>query len=97
MRFLSRYEYLVVMNAGKFSILIHVTPSIPALTRRLEVYINDKQPVYCAKPEEGSGYDDLTFTVWHKISMGKILTNLTNFQQFVNIFPIKILHLATYQ
>ena len=22
---------------------------------------------------------------------------LTNFQQFVNIFPIKILHLATYQ
>ena len=63
MRFLLRYEYLVVMNAGKFSIPIHVTPSIPALTRRLKVYINDKQPISCAKPEEGSGYDDLIFNM----------------------------------
>ena len=63
MRFLLRYEYLVVMNAGKFSIPIHVTPNIPALTRRLKVYINDKQPISCAKPEEGSGYDDLIFNM----------------------------------
>ena len=63
MRFLLRYEYLVVMNAGKFSIPIHVTPSIPALTRRLKVYINDKQPISCVKTEEGSGYDDLTFNM----------------------------------
>ena len=63
MRFLLRYEYLVVMNAGKFSIPIHVTPSIPALTRRLKVYINDKQPISCAKPEEGSGYDNLIFNM----------------------------------
>ena len=27
---------------------------------------------------------------------GKNLTNLTNFQQFVNIFPIKIFHLVRY-
>ena len=35
-------------------------------------------------------------TVQHKILMGKILTNLTNFQQFVNIFPIKTFHLVSY-
>ena len=28
--------------------------------------------------------------------MGKILTNLTNFQQFINIFPIKIFRLVSY-
>ena len=28
--------------------------------------------------------------------MGKILTNSTNFQQFVNTFPIKILCLVSY-
>ena len=27
---------------------------------------------------------------------GEILTNLTNFQQFVNIFPIKTFHLVSY-
>ena len=27
---------------------------------------------------------------------GEILTNLTNFQQFVNIFPIKIFRLVSY-
>ena len=27
---------------------------------------------------------------------GEILTNLTNFQQFINIFPIKIFHLVSY-
>ena len=32
-------------------------------------------------------------TVWHKILMGEILTN---FQQFVNIFPIKFFHLVSY-
>ena len=28
--------------------------------------------------------------------MGEIFTNLMNFQQFVNIFPIKIFHLVSY-
>ena len=28
--------------------------------------------------------------------MGEILTNLTNFQQFINIFPIKIFRLVSY-
>ena len=36
------------------------------------------------------------YTVWHKILMREILTNLTNFQQFVNIFPMKIFDLASY-
>jgi len=31
-------------------------------------------------------------TIWHKFLMGKILTNLTSFYQFVNIFPIKFFH-----
>ena len=35
-------------------------------------------------------------TVRRKILMGEILTNLTNFQQFINIFPIKIFHLVSY-
>ena len=35
-------------------------------------------------------------TVRRKILMGKILTNLMNLQQFVNIFPIKIFHLVSY-
>ena len=35
-------------------------------------------------------------TVRRKILMGEILTNLTNFQQFVNIFPIKIFRLVSY-
>ena len=39
----------------------------------------------------------LLHTVWRKILTGEILTNLTNFQQFNNMFPIKILYLATYQ
>ena len=32
-----------------------------------------------------------------KFLRGKMLMNLTNFQQFINIFLIKILHLATYR
>ena len=35
-------------------------------------------------------------TVRRKILTGEILTNLTNFQQFVNIFPIKIFRLVSY-
>ena len=35
-------------------------------------------------------YTMLEITVRHKILMGEILTNLMNFQQSVNIFPIKI-------
>ena len=31
----------------------------------------------------------------HKILTGEILTNLKNFQKFVNIFPIEIFHLAS--
>ena len=31
-----------------------------------------------------------------KILTGEILTNLMNFQQFINIFPIKIFHLVSY-
>ena len=63
MRFLLHYEYLAKMTAGQLRIPIYVTPNIPALTRTLKVYINDKQPISCAKPEEGSGYDDLTFNM----------------------------------
>ena len=36
------------------------------------------------------------YTVRHKFLTGGILTNLTDFQQFVNIFPIKIFHLVSY-
>ena len=35
-------------------------------------------------------------TMRRKILMGEIFTNLMNFQQFVNIFPIKIFHLLSY-
>ena len=91
MRFLLRYEYLVVMNAGKFSIPIHVTPSIPALTRRLKVYINDKQPISCAKPEEGSGYDDLTFNMINdnEAELSAVLTPRQT-KEFVINYDVKV-------
>ena len=91
MRFLLRYEYLVVMNAGKFSIPIHVTPSIPALTRRLKVYINDKQPISCAKPEEGSGYDDLTFNMINdnEAELSAVLTSRQT-KEFVITYNVKV-------
>ena len=62
-KFLLQYEYLVVMTAGQFSVPIHVTPSIPAMVRRLKVYIHDNKPLSCVKPEEGSEYDNLTFNM----------------------------------
>ena len=91
MRFQLRYEYLVVMNAGKFSIPIHVTPSIPALTRRLKVYINDKKPISCAKPEEGSGYDDLTFNMINE-NEAELSAELTPKQtrEFVITYNVKV-------
>ena len=91
MRFQLRYEYLVVMNAGKFSIPIHVTPSIPALTRRLKVYINDKKPISCAKPEEGSGYDDLTFNMINE-NEAELSAELTTKQtrEFVITYSVKV-------
>ena len=91
MRFQLRYEYLVVMNAGKFSIPIHVTPSIPALTRRLKVYINDKKPISCAKPEEGSGYDDLTFNMINE-NEAELSAELTPRQtrEFVITYSVKV-------
>ena len=39
---------------------------------------------------------DALDTVQRKILTGEILTNLMNFQQFINIFPIKIFHLVSY-
>ena len=91
MRFQLRYEYLVVMNAGKFSIPIHVNPSIPALTRRLKVYINDKKPISCAKPEEGSGYDDLTFNMINE-NEAELSAELTHKQtrEFVITYNVKV-------
>ena len=91
MRFQLRYEYLVVMNAGKFSIPIHVTPSIPALTRRLKVYINDKKPISCAKPEEGSGYDDLIFNMINE-NEAELSAELTPKQtrEFVITYNVKV-------
>ena len=91
MRFSLRYEYLVVMNAGKFSIPIHVTPSIPALTRRLKVYINDKQPISCAKPAEGSGYDDLKFNMIND-NEAELSAELTPSQtkEFVITYNVKV-------
>ena len=61
MRFQLHYEYLVERNIGQFRIPVQVTPSIPALTRRLKVYINDNKPISCVKPEAGSDYDDVAF------------------------------------
>ena len=61
MRFQLHYEYLVERTTGQFRIPIQVTPSIPALTRRLKVYINDNKPISCVKPELGSDYDDVAF------------------------------------
>ena len=61
MRFQMHYEYLVERSIGQFRIPIQVTPSIPALTRRLKVYINDNKLISCVKPEPGSDYDDVAF------------------------------------
>jgi len=63
MRFQLHYEYLVERTIGQFRIPIQVTPSIPALTRRLKVYINDNKPISCVKPETGSDYDDVIFNM----------------------------------
>ena len=91
MRFLLCYEYLVVMTAGKFSVPIHVTPSIPALTRRLKVYINDRNPISCVKPEEGSGYDDVTFNMINE-NEAELSTELTPKQtkDFVITYNVQV-------
>ena len=91
MRFQLRYEYLVVMTAGKFSVPIHVTPSIPALTRRLKVYINDRNPISCVKPEEGSGYDDVTFNMINE-NEAELSTELTPKQtrDFVITYNVQV-------
>ena len=91
MRFLLHYEYLAEMTTGKFSIPIHVTPSIPALTRRLKVYINDKKPISCAKPEEGSGYDDLTFNMINE-NEAKLSAELTPTQtrDFIITYSLEV-------
>ena len=90
-RFLLQYEYLVVMTAGQFSVPIHVTPSIPALTRRLRVYINDNKPLSCVKPEEGSGYDDLTFNMISETE-AELSAELTSQQtrDFVITYKVKV-------
>ena len=91
MRFQLRYEYLVVMTAGKFSVPIHVTPSIPALTRRLKVYINDRNPISCVKPEEGIGYDDVTFNMMNE-NEAELSTELTPKQtrDFVITYNVQV-------
>ena len=91
MRFLLRYEYLVVMTAGKFSVPIHVTPSIPALARRLKVYINDRNPISCVKPEEGIGYDDVTFNMINE-NEAELSTELTPKQtrDFVITYNVQV-------
>ena len=79
------------MSAGQFSIPIHVTLSIPALTRRLKIYINDRNPLSCVKPEEGSGYDDITFNMINE-NEAEMSTELTLQQtrDFVITYKVKV-------
>ena len=79
------------MSTGQFSVPIHVTPSIPALTRRLKIYINDRNPLSCVKPEEGSGYDDLTFNMINE-NEAEMSTELTPQQtrDFVITYKVKV-------
>ena len=77
------------MTAGQFSIPIHVTPSIPALTRRLKVRIHDHKPLSCIKPEMGSGYDDLTFNVVNE-NEAELSTELTPDQTRDFVFSYKV-------
>ena len=79
------------MSAGRFSVPIHVTLSIPALTRKLKIYINDRNPLSCVKPEEGSGYDDLTFNMINE-NEAEMSTELTPQQtrDFVITYKVKV-------
>ena len=79
------------MSAGQFSVPIHVTPSIPALTRRLKVYINDNKPLSCVKPEEGNGYDDLIFNMINE-NEAELSTELTPQQtrDFIITYKVKV-------
>jgi len=90
MRFQLRYEYLVEMNAGQLRVPIQVTPSIPALTRKLKIYINDTKPISCIKPEKGTGYDNLAFNMISK-NEAELLTELSPAQtrEFVLIYRVK--------
>ena len=90
-RLLLQYEYIVAMTAGQFSIPIHVTPSIPALTRRLKIRIHDHKPLSCIKPEKGSGYDDLTFNILNE-NEAELLTELSpdQIRDFVLTYKVKV-------
>ena len=91
MRFKLRYEYLVEMSGGQLRVPIQVTPSIPAITRRLKIHINDKKPISCVKPEEGTGYDDLTFNMISK-NEAELLTELSPKQtrEFVITYKVQV-------
>jgi len=81
----------VEMNAGQLRIPIQVTPSIPALTRRLKIHINDQKPISCVKPEQGTGYDDLTFNMISK-NEAELLTELSPKQtrEFVITYKLQV-------